>query len=452
MAENNNTARAILNGVVGDYLEETKNNLSIDMAFYRGGKPVDLIERLIAEEQPCPRVCILVHGLTDDESTWSYGEQQDDHGDNDDYGQSLQRDFGDIAPFYLRYNTGLHVSTNGRHLNRLLSSFWHSYPCPIEEVIFLCHSMGGLVVRSACLLASTNQCPWVKRVSRIFFLGTPHHGSFWEKAGNVVSNALGIVPRPYMRLAANVADLRSSGIKDLRFGYVTDQDWEGHDPDAFLNNTKKRADLLPWVRHYIITGTVTKNPRHVASFVIGDALVRKASAEGRSHVEEHDLSVPPDHIHEFPGIRHMQLSSDPRVYLQIKHWMEQHCSVQVPPEWEEKDTDTPNAVYDESNMTEIIQHPCLLGKWAKYHGVATLVHAAVDHGVTAVEGVQHELTDEVYTVLSSTITPLAPAIRSVQTVHEACVGSVYRIIRGVNDLIGTGAKLVCDRMDEKGDA
>ena len=108
------TAKGVLNGLIGDYLDSTRNELAIPMDFYVDNVPLD-INVIKQRLEKNPAICILVHGLTDDERTWCL----DDGGG--DYGAFLERDFG-YVPIYLRYNTGLHISTNGQKLNSLLNS------------------------------------------------------------------------------------------------------------------------------------------------------------------------------------------------------------------------------------------------------------------------------------------------------------------------------------------
>jgi len=186
--------------------------------------------------------------------------------------------------------------------------------------------MGGLVVRRACYDATQHQMDWVKKVQKLFFLGSPHLGTPLEKIGNVVSNVLQAVPRPYTKLAGDVVNLRSSGIKDLRYGYVTDEDWEGQDPDAMLQNNKNTIPLLEGVTHYIITGRLTEDSEHPVVQWFGDAMVRKPSALGQSKDEEHSIPFPLEHHREFPKVGHLKLTRFPEIYEQIKLWCEETSS------------------------------------------------------------------------------------------------------------------------------
>jgi len=74
------------------------------------------------------------------------------------------------------YNTGLHVSTNGRAFAQMLEDLVAAWPVPVEELSILAHSMGGLVARSAHHYASAAGYAWPRKLRKLLFLGTPHHG------------------------------------------------------------------------------------------------------------------------------------------------------------------------------------------------------------------------------------------------------------------------------------
>ena len=85
---------------------------------------------------------------------------------------------------HVRYNTGLHVSENGRGLARLLDEMVEEWPCQLEELVLIGHSMGGLVARSACHYGAS----WTDRVRHVFCLGSPHLGADLEKGANVLGS------------------------------------------------------------------------------------------------------------------------------------------------------------------------------------------------------------------------------------------------------------------------
>ena len=469
------TTTSILNGIVGDYLEASENELATKMAFYRNGLPLplsevkkELHESNNGDQQHRRRIVILLHGLVNDESAWQF---QDGSGD---YGQFLQRDLEKLTPLYLRYNTGLHVSENGRKFDKLMQDLMQSLGDKSYEVVLICHSMGGLVARSAThhAMSNANTHSWVHQLSSVIFLGTPHQGSYWERAGNVVSSAMHAVPRPYMKLAAKVANLRSSGIQDLRYGYVLDEDWVGEDSSAFLTNTKKGNEaMLDWVTYHVVTGTVTKDPNHTLSRVFGDALVTKASAHGHSESEEHHLDFSSQRstmenesstteeiptlplIREFPGVHHTVLQCNREVYLQIKEWVRMAaappppCDRQAmnlaPDEVPEVD-DMPSVEDDQADATS----PTTVGKC---RGAVSLVQDAVHAGATAVEGVQTELTDEVYHILGK-VKPIAPVVHGVHAIHTSIAAGIYGMIRGINYGVGESTKCALDHLGAANEA
>jgi hypothetical protein len=257
-----------------------------------------------------------------------------------------------------------------------------------------------------------------------------------------------------MKLAEKTANLRSAGIKDLRYGYILDEDWQTNneyddnvEDDSFLKqNTKKRAHFVDSIAYYVVTGTVTANPRHLLSQWIGDALVQKASAEGRSDNEDHHLNFNPENFCEFAGVGHIQLARDPAVYEQIKTWFEMpHLTSlqQQAPTRSSSDTSTEGTTVFDQLKT---QKP--VSTWAKRKGVASLIQDAVGNGATAVEGVHMALTDETFDILCK-VKPISYAVKKIKTVHDWTVGGVYSIIRGVSDSLTEIAKITCEVMDEE---
>ncbi len=308
---------SVLNGVFGDHLNERQLGLAITMSCYENGVPLALTAASLRRACPAltPKICVLVHGLVCTEDSWRFSGQQPGEPPTS-YGSLLQQDLG-YTPLYLRYNTGLRVSENGKYLAALLSELCAAYPIPIEEIVLIGHSMGGLVIRSACHYGSEQQYDWVQRIRRIFYIGTPHEGAVLERVGNVVSSALGIVRHPIPRLIRDVVNLRSQGIKDLRFGNLVDDDWRDQDPDSCLQNGRTVVPWLPGAEHYLIAGTLTKDPSHPVTRIFGDMLVGVTSAHSEA---PEDSPVTAAHMKLFPGVHHMSLARHPEVYQQIKSW------------------------------------------------------------------------------------------------------------------------------------
>jgi hypothetical protein len=134
-----------------------------------------------------------------------------------------------------------------------------------------------------------------------------------EKAANVGAWLLGIAPesRPF----ANVLNDRSVGIKDLRFGYVCEDDWRDCEPDALLRSTRTDVPLSEEVAHHFVAATVSGEVRHPAGNVLGDLLVRFPSASGRR------FELASEDVRHFGGLNHFDLLNHPLVYEQIRSWL-----------------------------------------------------------------------------------------------------------------------------------
>ena len=323
---------SILNGLIGDYLADRQLSIAVQMAFYHHHQPLELNTQSLKQtlndahgKGISNKLCIMVHGLGCTERVWGMKFDSEQT-----YGSLLADDLG-YTPLYVRYNTGLHISHNGQMLAELMAQLIENYPVEVEEVIFITHSMGGLVTRSACYYGSCNsgsynegrelQHDWTKKVRQLYFLGSPHLGADLEKFGSVVAKALKTSPMPYTQFLGELFDKRSAGIKDLRFGYVRDEDWQGQEHEPVLVNNKQTVPLLDGADHFVITGTVHKDSEHILSQFFGDALVRKYSATGQSDNQKHHLPFLPENQAEFTQLMHVRLAQSRRVYQQILQWV-----------------------------------------------------------------------------------------------------------------------------------
>src|ERR1019366_4385725 len=211
---------AALNGVIGDYLAETDNPLAIPMRLCSGGHPLDLDAKSLcaAFPQASGKVLVLVHGSAMNEQQWRRGGH--------DHGASLAHDLG-YTPIYVRYNSGLHISTNGRQLAEMLEELVSRWPVPVRELSIVGHSMGGLVARSACVVGEAGGHAWRRQLRKLVTIGSPHHGAPLERVGNIAQLLLGI--SRYSGPLSRLARLRSAGVTDMRFGNVHDEHWNGRD-------------------------------------------------------------------------------------------------------------------------------------------------------------------------------------------------------------------------------
>lgn len=305
-------ALGVLNGAIGDYLARTDNGLATPMQIVVDGAPVAIDGAALARAYPSAtgRLVVLAHGLMCTESVW-------DMPGGGDYGSLLAADFG-FSPIYLRFNSGLAIPDNGDALARLLEALVDAWPVPVQELLLLGFSMGGLVLRAACHAASLADLPWLKLVRRAIYVGTPHLGAPYERVGRVLSRVVATVPDPFARLAAHLADLRSDGIKDLGDADVRHEDRARRETRVGLRDPEHPVPLLPGIHHYLVAGALSTDP--TLARVFGDALVPMASGTNGLRAAPGTLALPPPHVKILAGTAHMTLAHDPLVYAQIRAW------------------------------------------------------------------------------------------------------------------------------------
>ncbi len=310
---------AALSGAFGDALEREGSPLSVRMSIRKGGRdvPTDCEDVARAFPEATPRVALFTHGLCESEAGWHLGAERH-YGDAGVWhGSRLRADLG-FTPVTVRANTGLHISDNGRRLARLLDRLDGSWPVPIEEILLVGHSMGGLINRSACHYGMEDGHPWVDRVRNVVMLGAPHLGAPLEQAAARLGVALNWTPesRPLARALAQ----RSVGIKDLRYGALVDEDWQGRDPDAWGPDPCAGVPLLETAAHYVIGATVTRDSRHPLGRVIGDLLVLYPSSAGQS-LSGRRIAFELENTRHLGGLNHFHLLNHPRVYEVMLEWL-----------------------------------------------------------------------------------------------------------------------------------
>ena len=273
--------QSVLNGVLGDHLAASENPLAIPMRLRREG-----------EERE--RIILLIHGLCMSDRQWTRSGH--------DHGEVLARELGATA-VYAHYNTGRHVSENGRALAEQVEALLAAWPAREAELMIVAHSLGGLVARSACHFAAEANHAWLRRLTRIAFLGTPHHGAPLERGGHWVDQILGV--SPYSAPLARLGMLRSAGITDLRHGSVRDEDWRDHDRFAGRGDVRVPTPLPEGVACYALAGGA-------------DGLVPIASALGRHEEASRTLAFPEAHCWVGDGMSHFDLLDSAAVYVRLR--------------------------------------------------------------------------------------------------------------------------------------
>lgn len=306
-------ALAALNGVMGDRLMASNSPLATPMTLRYQGEPLSW-----QAPQPMPeangKVLLMIHGLCMNDLQW----HTEHEGQVVDHGETLASALG-YTPVHVRYNSGLHISENGLLLSAQLERLAALWPTPIEELNVVAHSMGGLLIRSAFHQAREEGLEWPDLLQSIVFLGTPHHGSPVEKAGNWVDVILGSTP--YTAPFAKIGQLRSAGITDLRYGFVLAEDWQGVDRFDRQPDRRRLFSLPEGVSCYTVAATIESGRSALADRLIGDGLVPLRSALGQQDEPRPDLGFAEASQYVAYRVGHIELLSSPEVTRQLLRWL-----------------------------------------------------------------------------------------------------------------------------------
>lgn len=271
-----------LNGVLGDYLAEKNSSLAIPMQLHK-------------EESELETAVLFIHGLCMNSTQWNYKNVD------------LRVELSSVFPtqiWNLDYNTGKHISENGQEL----STLFENHCKDLKETFNLhvvAHSMGGLVIRSAVHYAGLLNHNWVNRLKKVVFLGTPHHGSPLEKAGNWFEHLL--TQTEYTKAFAKLGTIRSSGITDLRYGNLTKEDWFNLDRFNRSHDPRTPIPLTTETQWFAVAGSLAKSEHQPIDLFPGDGLVAVNSALGISKNERHNLLFKPEHTFIARGVGHFEL-------------------------------------------------------------------------------------------------------------------------------------------------
>ena len=279
-----------LNGVYGDYLAETQNELAIPMQLRAPGG------RAPNGQPVSGKVLVLVHGLC--MADLQFTRKGHDHG------VGLADELG-YTPVYLWYNTGLPVPDNGRRFATLLQETLDAWPVEVTELVVVGFSMGGLVARSAIAQgAGLDSVTWASRLDALVTLGTPHLGSPLAEGGHWIDQIAAL--SPYLAPIAGLAKRRSAGLHDLRHG-------------AVLADSGAHVPLPEGVRCHAVAGTLNRS--ETSKVLAGDGLVPVYSALGRATEPERVLDFPPERRLLVPGASHLDLLDRIEVYEQLRAWL-----------------------------------------------------------------------------------------------------------------------------------
>ena len=215
---------------------------------------------------------IFVHGLGGTcRKTWSWNRDI-----NNFWPPWLADEDGPSAYRIFTFGYNSHFKGAGTNLNIIdfakdllfqMSTYWsgsreQGTPIGARRIVFVAHSMGGLVVKKAYILGKhdSEYTDMVSQVYGIVFLATPHRGSQYAKIlNNILSTApLGAPPKAY------VADLdaHATAIQDIN--------------EQFRSSCQDLALMSFFETHKIGFGV--------------KFLVRIADHDQRTRIDEHRLS------------------------------------------------------------------------------------------------------------------------------------------------------------------
>jgi pimeloyl-ACP methyl ester carboxylesterase len=311
-------ALAVLNGAIGDHLAAAGSSLALPMRLFHGHEPWLLEDPPLTVPDAKPQATLFVHGLMGSERAWRFGVSDRDQDQTVDYGPAIAK-ARDQTPVYVRYNSGRHISENGRELAERLEQLCEVWPERLEALTIVAHSMGGLVTRSACHYALEAEHQWIERLRRVFLLGVPSRGAPLEFLAHVTAFTLETLWNPFTRVIGKVINGRSAGIKDLRHGFVLDEDWKHLDVDRLGYPVAGRAREPAHVRWYVAMGAIGQADG-VGATLLGDGLVRPGSAQGWSLDPRERELLPPAETRMFAGTSHIGLMRDAEVLAAILDW------------------------------------------------------------------------------------------------------------------------------------
>ncbi len=303
---------AAINGVVGDHLENSENPLAQQMLFRHQGRDLQVNPDALGTAIPDAQghVLVAIHGLCMNDLQWS----REGYSHVDLVAQQLK-----ATSVYLRYNSGRHISQNGREFSFALEQLIASWPVKVTSITLLTHSMGGLITRSACHYGMQKQYGWLCKLKNVVFLGTPHHGAPLERGGNMFQRAVGVIP--FAAPLARLGMLRSAGVTDLRYGALVDEDWNRRGRFDHAPDDRAVLSLPAGVHYFAAAATLGKSLGDAKDTVLGDGLVPVDSALGQHPDSQRCLYFSPSQQALFYQHSHWDLLYRPEVGQQVLEWL-----------------------------------------------------------------------------------------------------------------------------------
>lgn len=295
-----------LNGILGDYLFQYHNPISLPMVIYDHYGSCQ-------QGELAGHIVLFIHGLCMNHLDWSNNQ-------SGGIGEKLLAQRDNNTMLYLNYNTGRRISANGKNLANILEELIIKNP-KITQISMIGHSMGGLVARSALFYGKQNTHQWIHRMENLVCLASPHHGAILERLSFNLQDKLGRLP--VIKIVGQLVNIRSNGILDLRYGSVRDDDWEHNDARiGSLDDNRKPAPLPTQINTFLVAGSIQHENKNnpTRRVILGDYLVSIKSALGEHPNPRFNLKVPESHKAIFYGLNHLEIQYHLNVAEQIARW------------------------------------------------------------------------------------------------------------------------------------
>ncbi len=309
------------------------------------------IARIYGQQKDKRDIVFFIHGLMYDETCWAFSRFN--------MTEAFEKDFN-VFPVHIRYDSGRHISENGLEFAHLLEEIFQNLGSFEGRWHIVAHSMGGLVSRSALYQAHKAGMGFSGCVDRVFLLAVPNRGAPLEKGVQLARLLLRFVPYPLlytavglrllfsnirvndqaplspvseitdfyvhalpssiMKLADGILDMRSEGIRDLRHGYLLQEEWESEEAWGGMKPKRVPVHPLPGARYYAVAGSLSKDPSTEPSNLVMDGMISSASAANIGSDDELCF-LENDRYRMLAGVNHFVMPFSPEVYQALSEWL-----------------------------------------------------------------------------------------------------------------------------------
>ncbi len=292
-----------VSSIVGESFAGFVTTSDIRASFRLNGKDVEYQEIIMDwKNSKLPNLILCIPGLFCDEGLWN--------AKGDVPLSDTMKECG-YYPIYLRFNPGVHLSTNAKLMLDLVENFLNSPEVKEKTLDVVSYSQGGLIFRSALYQAKQKNSSFSDRIRHALVINSPDGGSYIEKIGfwlGLGAESLPILP---VSILGFIGNQRSDAIKDLSHGIIREEDW-------IQNNQIKRYvnDLyfgeLDEVNATQIYSLVTKEESKWSSW-IGDGIVEKSSLTLLSDKVYRKKSDPESRVYCLFETSHYQVVIHPEI-------------------------------------------------------------------------------------------------------------------------------------------